>query len=189
MHTGVYIIRNLYGGEEYIGSAILGFRRRWNEHIRFLRKGVHSNWLLQAAWNYFGPNALQFSVLQECAPDDCVAAEQKWMNTLKPEYNICKFAANPARGRKHTDQWKEAARKRTSGSNNPFFGKKHTDDFRRMISKTNLGRVHNAETREKVSAASKRNWGNTEYRKLISKTVKDSWVFRKSNNMQSINNQ
>ena len=93
--TGIYCIRNLFDGKEYVGSAARGFGRRWSGHIRQLRVGRHPNWPLQVAWNTCGEAAFAFEVLEECPPEQCIAKEQERINAMDPEYNICRIAGSP----------------------------------------------------------------------------------------------
>lgn len=94
MNTGIYCIRNLMDGKEYIGSAARGFRRRWDRHLRDLRQGKHHSHLLQKAWNACGEAAFEFSILEECPPDQCLEREQHFIDTLDPHYNICRIAGS-----------------------------------------------------------------------------------------------
>lgn len=59
----------------YIGSAFgtnnsskkrNGFYRRWEEHIKDLRKNIHKNKHLQSAWNKYGENNFEFEILEFC---------------------------------------------------------------------------------------------------------------------------
>ncbi len=61
---GVYEIRNTVTGECYIGKAD-SFEARWKLHRDTLRERRHHNHLLQAAWNSYGEDAFEFTVLEE----------------------------------------------------------------------------------------------------------------------------
>ena len=52
-----------------------------------MRRGCHPNGHLQAAWNKYGEAAFVPEVL-EVEPVDVMAAEQSWLDSLQPEYNI-----------------------------------------------------------------------------------------------------
>lgn len=53
------MILNTANGKHYIGSSI-NMCRRMNEHMRLLRRGSHSNKVLQNAWNKHGGQAFLF---------------------------------------------------------------------------------------------------------------------------------
>lgn len=73
---GVYMIRNMVNGKVYIGSASVCMRRRWWQHKTTLRMGKHKNPHLQAAWNKYGREAFEFSILVYCTPEECIKSEQ-----------------------------------------------------------------------------------------------------------------
>lgn len=83
---GVYEIRCIVSGKCYVGSSKRIYRR-WHEHRRHLRKGVHSSPRLQQAWNKHGELNFKFSVLEECQPEDVFAREQAHIDRLTPDYN------------------------------------------------------------------------------------------------------
>jgi group I intron endonuclease len=88
MKTGVYKILNVLNNDCYIGSAQISFYRRKNQHFHLLRKGKHHSIHLQRAWNKYGEDSFEFKILKECKPENCIKFEQKYINNLKPQYNI-----------------------------------------------------------------------------------------------------
>src|SRR5664279_390944 len=100
--TGVYVIRNLIDGKEYVGSAMTSFRHRWNEHARKLVNKSHPNYLLRKAWHHCGPSAFRFEIMEFVPACNCLKKEQEWIDALNPEYNIAKIAGAPMAGRKHS---------------------------------------------------------------------------------------
>ena len=94
INTGIYVIRNAMGGDCYIGSAAQNFQFRWSEHRLDLNKGCHHNPRLQAAWKKYGEQMFSFTILQECLPEKCLEYEQRWMDVLNPEYNLCRKAGS-----------------------------------------------------------------------------------------------
>lgn len=60
---GVYAIRNLVNGREYIGVAHSGFMGRSSIHRWGLRHGRHHCRALQADWDKYGEQAFSFVVL------------------------------------------------------------------------------------------------------------------------------
>lgn len=95
--SGVYMIRNLFDGKRYIGSSRGCIRHRWSKHLADLARGKHANYRLSLAWNRgLGKEALEFSVIEICRPEDCITREQWWLDNELPEYNIAKKAfCNP----------------------------------------------------------------------------------------------
>lgn len=96
---GIYQIKNVINGNIYIGSSndILG--TRWKKgHIPDLIKGRHTNGHLQNAWNKYGQNNFEFSVIEECSDcseENLEEREQWYFNNWAPEYNIVKTAGRP----------------------------------------------------------------------------------------------
>jgi group I intron endonuclease len=60
----IYRITNMANGKYYIGSAESFARREW-QHKYDLRKGIHKNPRLQAAWVKYGEEMFVFEVLEE----------------------------------------------------------------------------------------------------------------------------
>lgn len=92
--TGIYAIVNKINGKQYIGSAAKSFKQRWRDHIKTLRGNRHSSPILQAAYNKYGEESIEFKVLEVCDREKCIEREQLYLDTLSPEYNICKTAGN-----------------------------------------------------------------------------------------------
>lgn len=85
-HAGVYAITNKLTGSMYVGSAIC-IRRRWISHLSALKSSGKSPPNLQAAWNRYGEDAFAFSVLELCAPAECLVREQHYIDLFRPAYN------------------------------------------------------------------------------------------------------
>ena len=128
---GVYEIKNKLNNKTYIGSSIQLNRRLWY-HKHQLRKGTHHNIHLQRAWNKYGKDAFEFSILVVCEEHDLLLFEQSLMDKLHPEYNIAKFADAPNRGRRYS---KEHCDKLSSLR----IGRKISEQGRIAISDSKLG--------------------------------------------------
>jgi len=94
---GIYAILNTMNGKVYVGSAV-DIKARWMRHVHRLRLGMHTNPILQAAWNKHGEDAFEFEVLEE-VPDRIwlFIREQLWLNDVRPwerseGYNILRTA-------------------------------------------------------------------------------------------------
>ena len=132
-NSGIYLIINLINGMIYVGSAV-DFIDRWRRHLKDLNRNLHPNNHLQFAWNKYGPDAFQFTIV-EIVEDifKLIEMEQLWINASncfdrKIGYNICKIADN---------------RK----------GIKNSEETNKKISLSNMGRVVSNETRDKIAEA------------------------------------
>lgn len=91
---GVYQIRCEVSGRIYIGSSC-SISDRWYMHRRELRLGTHHSKPLQRAWSKHGESSFAFSVLEECEKAVLLQREQFYMDSLRPQYNVCKVAGTP----------------------------------------------------------------------------------------------
>lgn len=128
--SGIYIITNTVNGKRYIGSSV-DIHRRWVTHKRELRRGIHYNPVLQRAWDKYGESAFEFSILLLCTKDDTLLNEQRCLDEMKPEYNICTCTTAT------------------------MLGRTFTEEHKRKIGDANRGTVHTAETRKKMGDAHK----------------------------------
>ncbi len=78
--SGVYQIRCIPTGKIYVGSAV-NLRKRWAEHRRSLKRGSHGNRYLQFAWNKYGEEHFEFSVLEFVDVSYLLEAEQQWIDS------------------------------------------------------------------------------------------------------------
>lgn len=92
MNSGIYTITSL-SGKMYVGSAV-NFKRRLSIHWFDLRIGQHHSRPLQAAYDKYGEENLNFSKLLVCGKEDLLFYEQRALDILKPEYNVCKVAGS-----------------------------------------------------------------------------------------------
>lgn len=145
MKSGVYQIRNLYTGACYIGSA-RNFVARWAEHRRDLQQRVHNNKHLQHAWDKYGADTFEFSVVLYCAPTLLLQHEQQLLDSRQPEYNIARSARAPFLGRKHTP---ESLAKISAGNKGKIISREQAERHGALL----RGRQHTSEHRAKVSAA------------------------------------
>jgi group I intron endonuclease len=104
MKSGIYRIINSANGKIYIGSSIDLDRRR-KQHFVELLKDEHCNSHLQNAYNKYGKENFTFEILEIITDQDNIKQvlldrEQFYIDTLNPEYNICKIAG--AFGIEHT---------------------------------------------------------------------------------------
>ena len=76
--SGIYQIRCVRTGKIYVGSAV-NLRARWDFHRRALAIKQHHNPHLQAAWNLYGAESFEFSVLQYVEETQLLTIEQRWI--------------------------------------------------------------------------------------------------------------
>src|SRR5262245_27641183 len=87
----IYAIENHETGSLYIGSTTAFYRRK-TEHLWMLRRQQHTSRHLQNAWDKYGEESFSFYVLEPCDPSELLIREQSYLDTFKPEYNICLIA-------------------------------------------------------------------------------------------------
>jgi len=86
--VGVYCIFNTNNGRRYVGSSN-NLWRRFTEHRRHLKKGIHSNRFLQNDHAKSGPDVFIFFIIQECSKETRIAQEQKWLNSVWDNKQLC----------------------------------------------------------------------------------------------------
>lgn len=138
---GIYQIKNISTGKVYVGSTDC-LKRRIREHKYFLSKGKHDNRYLQFAWNKYGSDGFDFSVLEYCSVDDLLPTEQKWLDalcTIGSDYNINPTAGS-CRGMVHTEEAKAKMSASRMGKANGFYGRKHSDETLEYLRSINIGK-------------------------------------------------
>lgn len=97
--SGIYQIGCIPTGKFYIGSAV-SLRDRWDRHRHLLRKGTHRNVHLQNAWDKYGEESFEFSILELVDRPDLLRAEQRWIDKSGCTdrtigFNIYEIAGSP----------------------------------------------------------------------------------------------
>jgi group I intron endonuclease len=133
---GIYKITDCKTGKFYIGSSNSIEKRFWN-HLYRLRRGTHTNAILQAIFNN-RQDALLFSVVELCDLEEKYDVEQRYIDELKPSLNI-----------------KMVAFGMPSGPDHPNFGMVVSESTRAKLSKAQKGRVFSEDTRKKLSDVQK----------------------------------
>lgn len=163
--SGIYEIVNTINGHRYIGSAV-NIQQRWSQHIHYLNNNKHHSRHLQSAWNLYGADAFEFSVIEACFIFALIFREQHYLNTLKPEYNISPTAGSQL-GTRRTAETRanmSAARQYVSPETRAKMsaarkGTKLSADAKANLSvilkgnKRSLGNVLAPESRQKISAS------------------------------------
>ncbi len=143
--AGVYVIRNIRNGKEYIGSGV-DLLRRARCHWDDLSARRHKNTRLQNSWYKHGAENFRFIILELVADVALLLArEQHWINTRKPFYNICMVSGSRL-GVTHG----QPAKDKISAFH---LGRKRSEETRRRIGDAHRGKTVSAEARARISAA------------------------------------
>lgn len=142
----IYQITNMENGKYYIGSAESFEKRMW-QHKSDLRRNVHKNPRLQAAWNKYGADAFVFEII-ETVPEGRTAfdIENTYLNKCVGQadcYNINTDAVGMRTGIPHTAATKaqlSANRKgKHAGAAHYRFGKTVAPEVREKIGAAQRG--------------------------------------------------
>ena len=123
---GIYLIRNTINNKLYVGQSV-NIYKRWDNHKRLLLLGRHTSSHLQRAWDLYGSDAFDFSIILKCERNikQLTELEQYWIDTLKPEYNSRSAVDSTA-------------------------GTLSSDEVKQKISKANKGKKRSEETKQKM---------------------------------------
>ena len=148
---GVYCITNTSNNKCYIGSTNdLAYRE--SMHFHKLKYNTHGNKHLQNAYNKYGGDNFEFSVVELIGEDEftkeyLLLREQYYIDTVKPEYNILQIAGSSL-GFVHTEETKA----KISSS---MLGVKKSEEHAKNISLSQKGKTLTEEHRKKLSEAAK----------------------------------
>lgn len=172
---GVYALANLQTADCYVGSSV-NMRRRCSDHLRDLAAGKHPNWLLQKAWDAFGPSVVKPIMLQSVSDAmSLLKAEQRWIDRFG-RYNICLVAGRPPSQRgnhtpkKLSDAGREQLRengRRTKGSQAWNKGLSTSLETRERLRLAHLGQKLKPETLAKIIAANTGQKRSAEFRERM----------------------
>lgn len=154
MILGIYKIKNVINGDFYLGSSG-NIIKRFSSHKRALIKGTHHNIKLQNAWNKYGEKAFKFIIFKKCLKPNLLILEQKYIDELKPIYNISKDATAPMNGRKHSKKTRKFLSNLHKG-NKYNLGRKWTEEQRKNILSKRIGSKRSLKTRRKMSKTAKK---------------------------------
>lgn len=154
---GIYKITNTANGRYYIGSSV-NIHKRWIAHRFKLKKGTHHCKELQSDYNLHGGKSFIFEVIEET--EMLQEKEQLLFNSLPHSvlYNTVYSAYalrgedHPMYGRTHTE---EARKKIKDHRKKQVIS--HSIETRRKIGDSNRGKIHSAESIEKMRASKAKN--------------------------------
>ena len=166
MTVGFYCIQNLETGWLYVGSASVSMEVRWNRHKYDLIPGRHPNKRLQMDWDSYGPSSFRFSILRLCTPNECIATEQYYIDSMDPRYNVLRVAGSHLGAKRSPET---CARIRAVKLGKPSH--KQSPETREKIRASSLGRHLSASARAKVSCAQKGRPKSESHRAKISASL------------------
>jgi group I intron endonuclease len=163
--TGIYKIINKTNGKYYIGSSKNITKRFWT-HRTLLNRQKHENVYLQRAWNKYGKDNFEFSIIEILEEENLLKIEQKYLDIAMLERNKSYNLNFGAFRVKHAPETIEKLRRINMGKNNPRFGVSPSQYTRNLVSNihknsgkfagTNnpmFGKKHNEKTIEKIRRA------------------------------------
>lgn len=125
---GIYCIENKINSKKYIGQSN-DIYARWYNHKYCLNNNRHENDYLQKAWNKYGEDSFDFTILELCVEEVIDEREQ---------YYISKFDTIVRENGYNLD----------SGGNQ---NKHHSEETKQKISKAHIGKFVSDETRKRIS--------------------------------------
>jgi group I intron endonuclease len=152
---GVYQIKCLPNGLVYVGSSI-DIGHRWVCHRTELNRNIHDNQHLQNAWNKYGGDGFEFSVIQPVINESNLGEiEERWIAMKesadrKKGFNKTERALLTFLGKTHTDETKAKISKAKKGS-------KQSDEVIARRAKAMIGHYMAPETSQKIWATRRAN--------------------------------
>ena len=96
MSIGIYKITNLLDNKTYVGQSV-DIEKRWSTHRAELNNNYHCNTYLQNAWNKYGEDNFDFSIIEECAASQLNQREIYWVSqydSYENGYNLTPGGGN-----------------------------------------------------------------------------------------------
>lgn len=199
----IYKITSNINGKIYVGSSV-DYTERIRLHLHYLKNNKHHSVKLQRHVNKYGIEDLSFSILEIVMfKEDLIKREQFYLDSLKPNFNICKVAGSTLgtkmsvetrakmsvvfKGRKHTEEAKRKISEASKG-NKYCVGKKHSKETIKKRSESLIGRKVSEETRRKISLAQIGKKISEESKRKMSIAAKGrtAWMKGRSHTAESI---
>lgn len=167
---GIYSIENIINHKKYIGQSV-NIKSRWMKHKSELNNNNHDNDYFQKAWNKYGEENFEFTILEECSKDMLNERECYYIdlyNTMNRDYGY-----NLKSGGQDTNYVTEDVKNKISKANKKYY-KEHPEakiqcsenaykqwnnhEIKAKIMGENngmYGKTHSKEARQKISEAQK----------------------------------
>ncbi len=190
VRSGIYRIQNLVSGRSYYGSAV-DIDRRMYDHRKSLNGNYHRNRFLQRAWNKYGEDAFEFSVLEVVEnKEDLIAREQVYLDDafspgkIRP-YNICSVAGSLLGTKRSAEFCARLSVLKKGQKVSPetrakmsliMKGKVRTPEHQAKLNMARMGFKQTDESRAKISASKKGTIHSDEWRAKVSATKKGKSV-------------
>lgn len=159
---GIYMIKNSINNKIYIGKSV-DINKRWRDHRIALCDNSHYNEYLQRAWNKYGSDSFEFSIIEECQADELNELEIYYIVECYKSYDP-NFGYNLTKGGDGVIPT-DVVRKKMSDAQKKLC--QDPEHIRRM-SEVQIGKRASDETKKKMSDSQKRKWEDLEYRKKMS---------------------
>lgn len=153
--AGIYKISNKVNGKVYVGKSI-DIERRYREHFNDLKNNKDTTYL-QRAWNKYGEENFEFSILKECQSEELRCWEEYYIEL----HESCN---------------------REKGYNLKYISEGveyHSEETKQKLREINLGKKASEETKQKMSESRKgeRHWLHNkhlseEHKRNLSKSLK-----------------
>jgi group I intron endonuclease len=162
--SGIYCIRNIVNNDRYIGLGI-DIMLRWYRHKKFLKDGAHKNTYLQNAYNLYGCDNFEYTIIQLLEPEEQLLKDMEiyWIayyNSFIRDgggYNLTR-GGEGCWGRECSEETIEKLRNATGMGNSPLCGTHWSDERKMSFSIRQLGennsfynKKHSDETKKTIS--------------------------------------
>ena len=81
---GIYCIESLINKKKYIGQSV-DIESRFHKHRNYLCNKTHHNEHLQHAWDLYGEDNFEFTIIEECAEDILDERETYYISKFKTQ--------------------------------------------------------------------------------------------------------
>ena len=167
--SGIYCIKNIVNGKQYIGSSINVYKRK-NRHFSELKNQKHKNIKLQRSYDKHTKDNFIFYVIEFVdVKEKLIEREQYYIDNVKPEYNI-NLIANSSLGVKRSDETKEKVRQANLGLKHPDWRNKIKSEAQGGDNHWTKTKEFSEESKNKMSEAQKKLYENG-YKSPIKKPI------------------